>query len=363
MAKHHNCDYILHSLLMNAKQCFRWYVLLPEITTQQILDYIHCYIYHSYDLGLKFTSKQNKMLNDHLSLYKQQLLEDDMNEFSKTLTPSNPELKEDSLRPPGPHSPHTTLIKRGSMVYNQKIEHKELSHQSNASSDSETEDSLSRTPQPTPELDPDAEETKSDIITPSISPHPSPRRLKQAYQAAANNMIMNASASSMVLTPPHPLPNTSKNIKEKQNNSDSKLIKKIKLSNSKISILRQIIKQNKLNATLKILKNNKDKEKRYNHNHNKFVHILSSYRDLQPQLLSQQKSDTISADDSKSNTSGDQKVDTTSDRLKTKPCSSDEQMTTAKDETYVLCMNVVLYTHIMCVVSVAYHTYYPCTNI
>ena len=271
------------------------YNLSTEITTQQILDYIHCYIYHSYDLGLKFTSKQTKMLNDHLDLYKQQLLDYDHNimEFSKTLTPTG-ELKEDQLSPP-----KLGNTKRGSMIYNQKIEHSVQSIEaSNNSSESDTDDSLSRTPQP------DEEETKSDIkLSPSLPPQPSPQKLKQAYKKAANNLNASSSATPMMLTPSHPLPNTSKNIREKQNDNDSKLIKKIKLSNSKITILRQIIKQNKLNKTLKKLQNGDGKDS--NHNH-KFVHILSSYRHLQPESIIKQKSD-----DSKSNTnataSGDQK--------------------------------------------------------
>ena len=233
-----------------------------EITTQQILDYIHCFIYHSYELGFKFTPKQTKVLNDHFNLYKQQLIDNESMEHSKSAQTSKTENKSDEKS--------DDLPKRGSLLYNQKIEHTAPSTNDNSiSDDTDSEDSLSVTPQP-----PEADDEKSDHIklTPTTSPQSSPLKKHHTYLEPAN--------SSMILAA---RPNTSKNIKDKQNNNDTKLIRKIKTSNSKLVIMKQIIQQNKLNKTLKKLRAiTTDNDENSNNNKPKFVHIISSYKHLSP---------------------------------------------------------------------------------
>eukprot|EP01084_Bolivina_argentea_P216340 367569_1 len=215
------------------KQLYYGSNISTEITTQQILDYIHCFIYHSYDLGFKLNPIYSSMYNDHLNNYKNQLLEVQNIEYSKTPQPPI----------------FNNNINRKSIIYNQKIDINSLPNDasdSNSHSDSEeTEDSLSVTPQP-PEYDEkkdvtniiSANSTSKSNKSPKLSSNLTPS-LSPTNALINSNTFLKPGMDSMILS----VPQTMQNMKETQSDNDSKLKQHLKLSNSKIIIIKQIMDQ------------------------------------------------------------------------------------------------------------------------
>ena len=217
-----------------------------EIATQQILDSIYCYCFHSYDLKQTLRPNEQSILDDHIQNYQKQLNENENIELSKTAQRSQ-----------------TTEPLPLPRVYNQKIEFDSvnLSQSHSESDDNSQDDSMSITPQI---LDFDHEERKS-------------AEMKISVNLAVNTLAPSAVYSNN-LTPSA----SSRSIKPKRNGyakellmprtpeeqMQSKLMKKIKASNSKIFTLKQILQQNADKNLFLQLGNKK--------NGNKFMHILKN---------------------------------------------------------------------------------------
>ena len=251
------------------KQLYYGYNQSTEITTQQILDYIHCFIYHSYEINMIFTPKQQNELLKNEKQYENIDDDDDdeyINELSKSINNKNNNInnKQNNNFIQIPKKPK--LPKRGSMIYNEKIEHKDDASSTEHSivSDASTnpDESFSFTPQPNENDNDEKTNGNSSSSSSSISSN-SPFRIKKRKN---NNGNIITSA-------------TSKNIKEKLLNVDSNLDKKIKISNSKIVLIKQILNKNNNNNNNGNILN---KIKIYNNNENicKYINILTSYNHL-----------------------------------------------------------------------------------